>query len=247
MNKLEQERLSFLSRSQFVPLEFAKDYYGLTWPFAGELKADFDIWASRLRRRANCPDSMVSRLELEAFMQAKSIVSRKWMATRLGMETDSFERLSQRLDGLGLRGGRYLPYEQMASESLSEELVRSLPGLRFRTFGDHNSFCERLHADLRGTLEIDVQALLCATSDELQDYPRQFANVFDCITLKPLSTKHAVWLDFRKPLTLGPDRCSKLFYAANREQLSEYSAGTTEPRDLDYYMGVLAERSDGGQ
>ena len=91
--------------------------------------------------------------------------------------------------------------------------------MRFRTFADHNAFCERLHAEI-GKAGVDVEPLFCATSTKLDEYPRRFAMHFDCLTLEPLSTKHAVWLDFRKPLNLPPDRCSKLLYAEDREQPS---------------------------
>ncbi len=245
MNEHEQEYFGCLSSGEFAPEQYVSDYYGLNWPFEGELLADFNIWVNKLRLRKTCPAGAVSRYELESFMQAKNIISRKWMAIRLGMDLKSFDEISQRLDELGLRSQRYLPYDQMAAESLSEDIVPSLPGLKFRTFGDHNSFCERLHADLNNVLSIVIEPTFCATSDELQEYPRQYAIAFDCITLKPLSTKHSVWLDFRKPLILGPDRCSKLLYAANREQLSKFCAGTSEPHDLEFYVNFLKGQDNG--
>jgi hypothetical protein len=79
--------------------------------------------------------------------------------------------------------------------------------MRFRTFGDHNAYCERLHAELRKAgIQIEQkEQLFCATSTKLEEYPRRFAMHFDCLTFEPLSTKHSVWLDFRKPLSTGVD------------------------------------------
>jgi hypothetical protein len=190
---------------------------------------------------------MVSRVALEKFMRAKSIIPRKWMAARLGMDVASFEIVAGKLDDLGLRTPRYVPYDQFAAENLSEDIAQSLPSLRFQLVGDSNDFCLRLHKGLHDLLGISVTELFCKTSDELQEDSRQFANTFDCLTLEPLSTKHAVWLDFGKPLTLGPDRISKLFYAENREEILPVLAGSSEPRDLANYMTMVSNRGDVGQ
>jgi hypothetical protein len=160
------------------------------------------------------------------------------------MKTASLDELLSRLDDIGMRSQRYVIYADLVAESLSEDLVPNLPGLRFRTFSDHNSFCQRLHADIEKTLGIKVQPLFCATADRLQDW-RQYASHFDCITLLPVSGRHQLWLDFRKPLNLGPDRCSRLFYAENREALRPYCAGTQEPDDLETYIQFLAGQQNG--
>ena len=80
----------------------------------------------------------------------------------------------------------------------------------------------------------------------MQDYPRQYAKEFDCLTLVPLSGKHQMWLDFRKPLYLGPDRCSKLIYIENHDLLRPFCAGTYEPDDLDTYRHFCAEEVHAG-
>ncbi len=244
MTGQEEQRFDFLRAGPCVPVEYIGEYYGLEWPFHGELLADFEAWASRSRRRVNCGGD-VSRYEVEAFMGHQRIVPRKWMAARLGMTTGSLDRLLDRLPEMGLRPQRYIVYPQLISEALSEDIVPALRGLRFRTFSDHNSFCERLHAELNPILGTPVEGLFCATSDCLQDYPRQFANNFDCITLAPVSGRHQMWLDFRKPLTLPPDRCSKLLYAENLDALRPYRAGRQDPDDLELYQHFLAGQGHG--
>jgi hypothetical protein len=236
----EQQRFDFLRQGPCVPSQYVRDYYGLPWPLPDDLRTDFEAWQRQLRRRVDCGEGNIPRYELETFMQQKNVVPKKWIGARLGMTVASLDQLLSGLRGIGMRPQRYVAYDDLIDESLSEELVPNLPGLRFRTFSDHNSFCERLHADLEKTLGIKVQPLFCATSDRLHDYPRQFASNFDCITLSPVSGKHQVWLDFRKPLNLGPDRCSKLFYVENRDALRPYCAGTQEPEDLEDYVQVLA-------
>lgn len=244
MNAQERQRFDFLRQGPCVPAEYVRDYYGLTWPLSDDLRSDFEAWRLRLRRPVDC-DHGASRYELETFMQQKGLEPKKWMGARLGMTVASLVDVLSHLSVLQMRRQRYDVYPELVAKSLSEDLVRNLPGFRFRVSSDHNSFCIRLHAELGTELGIKVQELFCATSDILQDDPRQFATEFDCITLAPLSGKHQIWLDFRKPNTLGFDRCSKLFYAENHDVLRPYCAGTQEPDDLDEYVQFLAVQQNG--
>ena len=229
MTDQEQQRFEMLRHNPCVTPEYVRDFYGLPWPLPDDVRADYDAWTSQLKRRYNCGQGGISRYELESFLQQKSVVPKKWMAARLGMKVGSLDELLGRLNDLGMRPQRYVVYSQLIAESLSEDIVPNLPGLKFRTFADHNSFCERLHADINKVLKRTIEPLFCDTSDRIKDYPRQFASNFDCITLAPLSGKHQLWLDFHKPLNLGPDRCSKLLYVQNHESMRSYCAGTYEP------------------
>ena len=246
MTPQEEARLDILRRGGCVPVGYLGDYYGLAWPLQGECLDDFNVWHQRYPRRTTCPNGDVSRVALEAFMQAKEVVPFKWMAARLGMEEASLRDLIARLPELGIRPQQFVVYSGMVAESLPEFLVTHLPGLRFRTFSDHNSFCERLHAELKDTIGLEVESLFCATADMMGDN-RQYASYFDCLTLKPLSGRHQLWLDFRKPLNLAPDRCSKLFYCENREVLREFCAGSREPEDLSEFERYVAEAEHGAR
>jgi hypothetical protein len=245
MTALEQQYFDILRLGPCVPFQYVTDFCGLPWPLANDVRPDYEAWAGQLRRRHACVEGSISRYELESFLEKKNVVPKKWMGARLGMEVASLEELLARLNEIGMRQQRYVVYTELISEALSEDIVPNLPTLRFRTFSDHNSFCLRLHAELDKVLGIKVQPLFCATSDRIQDYPRQIASNFDCITLAPLSGKHQMWLDFRKPLNLGPDRCSKLFYVENRDVLRSYCAGTQEPADLDVYAQLLEDGDHG--
>jgi len=240
MTEQEQHYFDVLRQGPCVSEEYVSGYYGLPWPLPEDVRSDYEAWLSRLKRRHHCGDGAISRYELESFLQQKGVVSKKWMAARLGMNVASLEALLTRLQDIGMRAQRYLVYAELIAESLCEEIVPNLSGLRFRTFSDHNSFCARLHADLDKVLGIQVQPLFCSTSERIQDHPKQFASNFDCISLAPLCGKHQVWLDFHKPLNLAPDRCSKLLYAENREALRPFCAGMQEPDDLEHYASFLA-------
>lgn len=245
MTPAQEECLEMLSRGPCVTSSYVRDYYGLTWPLSEDVRPDFEAWVKQLPRRPACPEGQVSRYELESFLLQKKLVSKKWMGACLGMQVSSLEALLTRLGDIGMRRQRYVVYEELISEALSEDLAPNLPRLRFRTFSDHNSFCKWLHSELHKILDINVQPLVCSTSVDIQEDPRQFASHFDCLTLEPLSGRHQLWLDFRKPLNLGPDRCSKLFYVENHDRLRPFCAGTREPADLEEYGRFLAGRNHG--
>ena len=245
MTDLEADRFDMLCRGPCVTADYVRDYYGLPWPLPEDVRQDYESWAGGLRRRPACGEGRVSRFELEAFMQQKDVIPKKWMAARLGMVPASLDEVLAGLHGIGMRAPRYVIYADLIATAFSEDIIPNLPGLKFRTFSNHNSFCERLHAELKAVLRLEVRTLFCATSDRMgEDYPRQFASHFDCVTMSPLSLKHQVWLDFRKPMNLPPDRCSKLFYAENRGALHPFAAGTREP-DVSQYEQFLAGTSCG--
>ena len=146
MTPQEEQRFQFLRAGQCVPVEYVRDYYGLEWPFQGELLIDYETWAAK--RKMRCEDECVPRYELESFMQQQRVLPKKWMGARLGMTTASFDLLLAHLQKIGLHPQRYIVYPHLIAESLLEDIVPNLQGMRFRTFSDHNSFCERLHAVL---------------------------------------------------------------------------------------------------
>jgi hypothetical protein len=241
MSPEQEHRLHFLSAGPCAAGEYIAAYYGLAWPLIKETASALDHYRSNSRRPVTCAEGQWTRYEIEGFMTRSDVLPKKWMGAKLGLTVLALERLLAKLDAFGMQRSRYELGAEFIADSLSEDLVRHVPGMRFRTFGDHNAYCERLHTEL-GKAGIQIEQkdrLFCATSTKLEEYPRRFAMHFDCLTLEPLSTKHSVWLDFRKPLNLPPDRCSKLFYVENREQLKPFVAGTSEPDNLGQYEQFL--------
>jgi len=187
-----------------------------------------------------------NRYAIELFLGKSKLLPKRWMAARMGMTVDFLERTLANIETLPVPQCSYVLYDALVDERLSDDLVTNLSGLRFRTFYDHESFCRQLHRALAELLELSEQeiqgmSLWCATDQWLArevndgDYPRRYALHFDGISCEPLSVAHAVWLDFRKPLSLGPDRCSKLTYARNKDELRPFLAGTREPDNLQRY------------
>jgi len=237
VNEKEQWRINNL-RGPCVDVDFLSETHGITWPVDAQFGHDFATFATT--RGKSCEHGKPHRFAFELFLQSQRLLTRRYASARLGLHADTLDKLLPELPRVGL-SKKYAVYNGIIDESLSEDLVRSLPGLRFRTFGSHDSFCELLHGALRDALKIKIEPLFCATADQLGEQ-RMYAATWDNVTLLPLSLTHSVWLDFKKPLALDPDRCSKLFLAQHRDELRPYIAGHDEPRDLRYYLD-FARRS----
>ncbi len=219
MTAKEMKRLAMLRDGPNVNLEYLKDYYGLPWPLSREGATAFNSFARASHSHGKPGEDAISRISIESFMTLNDLLPRKWAAAQMGMTTESLAAVLARINTVGMLNSQYEVGGEFIADSLPDGLVRHLPGVRFRVFSDHTDFCRRLHDDIRKTLDVKVEPLFCATSEGLHEDPLRFAAHFDCITLRPLSTYHSLWLNFRKPLNLPPDRCSKQFYAKNRKKL----------------------------
>jgi hypothetical protein len=239
-------------QTRYIDDQYVKDYYGLEdLSSNADLRADMERYRNTLQNAAGAPEGKVDRYVLEGFFQTQKLLPEKWAAARLGMKPEMLKNILGRLTELPTPLRKtYVYYSCLVDEGLSEGLVRSLPQLRFRTFYDQESFCEQLQAALSEALKIPETTiregkLWCATDRALNekglgDYPRRYGYHFDCLTCDPLSAAHAVWLDFKKPLNLGPDRCSKLVFVRCREDLEKWVAGTRAPEDLERYEEYFA-------
>lgn len=237
MTPQELEHLAELKGRCTRP-EFLERLYGISWPPSPEFAEDFAGW-EQSRNRKGCGGGLVSRWELEAFFRSRRLLPTLWAAASLGMTPESLRRLLPELPRLGMRRC-YQVYPNLIDESLSDDLVEALPGLRYRTFGTHDSFCELLQRTLKDSLGVEFRAWHCGTSLEMGEYPVLYARHVDCITLQPVSVRHTHWLDLGKPVSLPPDRCSKLFYLRNLSELSQSAVGSGEPEGLDQYLSFVA-------
>lgn len=239
----ELHRFQMLQGS-WIDHDYLHEYYGL-----GSLPNNLSL-RDAVERIANGQpaerDGSFNRYAIELFFTKNKLRPKKWMAAELGMTIDFLDIVLDRIDELPVPRRNYLLFEALVDERLRDDLVTNLPSLRFRTFYDHESFCRRTHEALAEALQLSEQqvsdmSLWCATDQWLDrtigdaDYPRRYALHFDCVTCEPLSVAHAVWLDFRKPLSLGPDRCSKLTYVKHLDELQPFLAGTRPPDDLERY------------
>lgn len=219
-------------KSSCVDLDYFRRLNGTEWPTDRSFGLGIGNFLNG--RSGSCPGGKVDRYGFEQFLRSQKLAPRNDLAARLGMTPESLDQLIPRLPELGL-SKKYEVYEGIYQAGLGDDLTNILPGFRFRTFGSHDFFCEFLHAKIGEALGLKIQPMYCRTSERIGDQ-RMFASTWDNILLEPLSVKHSVWLDFGKPLSLAPDRCSKLFYAEHHEEMKPYLAGQEEPRDLDHYL-----------
>ena len=164
-----QHRFDML-QGRFIDAQYLTDYYGLDGlADNATLLADMARHRETLRNPPSPRDGMTDRYVLEAFLQTRRLLPIKWAAARLGMKQPMLVSiLDRRLELPTPLRKEYLDYGCLVEEGLSEDLLRALPQMRFRTFYDHESFCDHLHAALTETLKLaepDVQdgKLWCST------------------------------------------------------------------------------------
>jgi uncharacterized cysteine cluster protein YcgN (CxxCxxCC family) len=242
----ELQRFDLLKAGKWIDPAYLGAYYGLT-----DLRKNKDLGDALTRFASANPvegNGNVDRYALELFMQKHEAPSLMWFAATLGGTVELLRLILAHQAALDLPPRTYVLFHELIDKRLHDDLLTSIKALRFRTFADHESFCLRLHTAIADTLKLNYEkdvrpySLWCETDEWLEqtkhdgDYPRRYAMHFDCITCKPISVAHSAWLDFKKPMTLGPDRCSKRTYAQNRQELLPYKAGRSEPDDLDRYQ-----------
>ncbi len=239
MTPQEKTNFEMLRAGPCVTAEYFESYYGLSWPLPDDVKSDYELWASKLKRRNPCPTTGVSRYEFEKFLQYQKLTPKIWLAAALGMQEGSLDSLLARLPELGIRPQRYVVYADLIADPFAIDLPTYLPTLKGQPFENRDSYCRHIHKAIEHSLGLVVEPLYCATSERLEEEPRRLAADFDSITLAPVSIKHQIWLGFQKPISLSPDRCSKLFYVENREALAGYLAASSEPDDLGEYEELV--------
>ena len=127
---------------------------GITWPVDPQFDRDI---ASFLNRRAKpCENGRIDHYGFQLFLQSQKLLSRNYAAARLGMTPESLDMLIQGCRSFGL-SKKYKVYEGIYEASMSDDLVSTLPGLRFRTFGTHDFFCEFLHNQVKETLNLEIR------------------------------------------------------------------------------------------
>jgi hypothetical protein len=97
-------------------------------------------------------------------------------------------------------------------------------------FGDHRDYCQQLHQEIERDLNVKVTPVYCVTSVAASETPVDYGHDFDCLTFQPIGIKYQVWLDFKKPMYLSPDRCGSAFYVQNESLLKKFKFPGDEPR-----------------
>ena len=227
----EEARFAAL-QGAWCPASLIKELYGLDVQGEGRLKDYFHkrIQPEILREIPGKQGEIqeVHRYRFETLLQANRLMPRKWVAAKIGMTEDSLCLVMNRLQEEGLLFKHYI-IPELIEKDFDNDLVLLFRELRFKTFGNYNSFCTTMHNLLNKRLGTKISPLYCVTSKALHEDSPDFAQVFDCISLQPVGMKYKVWLDFKKPMNLSPDYCSTLLYARERKTLDPFVAGTRSP------------------
>jgi hypothetical protein len=222
-------RIERLRDPQWSPAEI-HDFYGITVDVQNSHL--FNImcnWASdhRVPFKQN---GTFNRHTLERFFASSKAVPRKWMAIQLGMGEPSLVQLLDKLKEIQLIPLKFS--DELVAESLQDDLLGLFDEFRFRTLKDHNDWCKRLHEAIHSRFELVVDKAECSVSRAMNEVPARYAMTFDAITLEALSTKYSVWVDFGKPISLPPDRCSRTLYWEHHDILHPFLLGTREPEPM---------------
>jgi hypothetical protein len=216
------------ARNRRCPFSFVHDYCGLDLARDDNLRRDYEFWMHQRKIPDALAGETVDRWWLETFLQARQLIPLKWMALQLGMKQDSLVRLRERMQETGPLLA-YHPSPNLLGKIFEEDLLAQLPKYRFRTFTNHDDFCRHLHQWLTEVFGVSVDPEYCATSQRVGRQPPDFAKYIDILALEPVGPRYQAWLDFGKWMTLPPDRCSLLTYAAHRDVLAPFLAGQEAP------------------
>jgi hypothetical protein len=185
------------------------------------LQRDFIRWGQLQRRpRPVIRGNEVSRFALESFFQQQKQIPLKWAAAKLGMTQGSLEDVIIALEDSGRVNPVRTGSENFVPEEIDRLFIQALPPLQGRVFGNHDSFCKRLHEAIESELRISVEPLYCVTAARLGE--PDFAYSFCVVTDQPAGLRYRIWLDFKKPMNLTPDTCSYVAFFENPDRLRTY-------------------------
>ncbi|HUY31548.1 MAG TPA: hypothetical protein VMV69_02125 [Pirellulales bacterium] len=233
-----QERLE-TARSRRCTFDFVQAYFGLDFRADAYLRRDYDFWMRQRGKPDPLKDECLDRWRLEKFLQDRQLLPVKWAALQLGMAEAALVRLRARMQ----ETGPILAYHtspDLLGKSFEEDLLAQLPQFRYQTPSNHNDFCRRLHEWILEVFDVTVEPVHCATSERVGHQPPEYAKYLDIVALDPVGPRYQLWLDFGKWMTLPPDRCSVLLFAAHPNELVPFIAGRVPPKVPPEVNGVVA-------
>ncbi len=229
MSPDDLRRVLALVKERRWPLDFATRYYGLDFNPEARGRRDYELWMRQRKHPEPLKGDTIDRWWLETFLQNRNLMPLKWMALQLGMTVESLRNLRRKMDEVGPLLAYHVSPD-LIGKSFEDDLLAELPQYRFRTFSDHDDFCRHLHDWTSERYTLPIEQEVCMTSRHV-GRGTDYAKYIDIITHEPLSPRYQMWLDFGKWMTLPPDRCSVLLFAAHRGDITPYVAGR-EPPDV---------------
>lgn len=238
------ERLEALKRP-WCTAQLLEDLLGVDLVADPKLAATVRSWAEKFRgdplvTRPSSSGLLVHRHGLETFLLQNGLVSWKWAAIYLGLETHVLQDVVARLEANGypvqVRSG---VSDQLVRQRETASLIRVFPSLRNKVFASHDGMCIALHSTIASDLNIEFTPIHCVTSEILEPMSPDIAVAFDAITMDPVGLRYQVWLDTSKPVNLAPDVCSLKFYARNEADLLPQLMKGSEPENINGKLDAL--------
>ncbi len=211
---------------------WASVLYGLELRKEELLLGRFRTWAMRFKKKKNVMNSGgIDRFAFESFLQFSQLLPFRYAAARLGMTEASLREILDKMSAEGILSYNMTQDTQgTVSKRLVDDFVQFFPRLSREMPDEHSEYCRRLHETLRTELNIEIESLICDTSKQFRDEPREYAYEFDMLTSEPVSVKYQLWLDIGKPVSLKPDVFSVKTFFSHKKLLKNHLFGNYDIR-----------------
>lgn len=224
MTPAHEQRLATLL-NPIVPIEFIYEFYGVFLLSLPRFLHAYHTWTQRrAMKRFIASDTMIHRHGFELYLRHRRLVPAKFIAARHGMTPES---LYTWIDAMKNEDIHVRAHGNLIDEGLFRHLDDIIPSWNGLDLPDHEAFCERLHKSIEKEFKIDIDPVFCETATALKE--KAYAYGIDSITGHPFGLKRSVWLNLNKPLCVGYEACSLLFYCKNKDVLKQYKFTGEDP------------------
>jgi hypothetical protein len=222
------KRLGVLVKGEFQDRDFFRQTYGLSDDSLSALEVNISAWGNRMAR-AFVNGAKLSRWTFERFLSEFRLFPPRQASARISVSLESIPHLIEfARKKLGVPDTDIGVEGVAIKTSFLDGLPRFFRSLAYTTFGDHDGYCRALHGELRRE-GVSIEAVTDPTPRALGEDGDDMTYQVDVITLKPMGIRDAVWVDFSKPLDLGPDHVSLLTLAHLEHALKPYVASYALP------------------
>lgn len=222
------ERLALLRKREWPNAEI-EAWFGINLAECQPLVMQYRMWVAGTYEAAYEPGNFIDRCKFEIFLDSRGLIPKRLAAFQLALAEDSFEKImdaaaDRLVSGAEARGD----FPGVFRAELVSDFHKRFPNLRNKIFPSLSVCYDRLHAEIRNVLNVEVDPLRCPTAAILGE--GDYATISDAITSEPMSIRFSVFLETNRPLQLRPDSCSWLTYFRFESVLRNHLLG--QPPEL---------------
>lgn len=215
------------------------DWYALDFEDEGtqRLIVQARLFAGTEQNPGNLGNNPYDHWHWEIFLQRRDLVPISQAAAELAMSVAQFRGVIAALPAVELDRSFPDPLEHttksnsVVRKDFLRDFHKTFPDLRRVTFADYPSYINRLHSQIRSTLNVPVETILDRTDLALGENDPQPGHSVDFITGDLVGLSRLVYIENKKPFELEFDSCSLLTYAHFEDQLRDVVAG--HPREIE--------------